>query len=352
MARNLWSSDLMNHEHEDEEPDAESLVFPVNVHESLQASGGLKKGEKVGILVSFWIAGCGILAWVLAGWLRTVIPSWYGWATLLVEVLLQLTVGVYILRFALDERALFVEMNKADLSFANYFKIYREITAKDGSRFPFDMLEFDDGSYGIFIECRLGHNTQVRSTNTYYVNHQVINMINKAGLKYKVYYRNEAFKSSQAAQDLRDIVGGITDPALFSVYRDIVQNYLNIAENESNVLCITYLVYAQTRVEKDEFLSVMNNVFTTYEREDTVYRQVKALRYDDIVEFLRNYYQLEVIDMGLIRAHIAEKKNKYSCPVSILKIYGTSGKAYVSPGFQKLSKDLVANQGLVPVNKR
>lgn len=326
------------------------LVFPINVHESLQASGGLRKGEKVGIVISFWLFGCGILAWFLLSWLRTIIPGQYVLVTILIEVVLQLTVGVYILRFVMDERAVFAEMHTQDTSFATYFKIYRDIKASDNSHYPFDVLEFDDGSFGVFVQCRLGFNTQQRSDNTYHSNRAVINILNKAGLPRSTFYHNENFKSSQAAQHLRDIVAGIKDPKLFTVYRDMVQNYLNIAENESNVLCVTHIIYAQTRIQKDELLATMNAVFLEFERDDTVYRQVSALQYDDIVEFLRHYYRLEVLDMGLIRAHIALKKNQFNCPVHVLKIYGASGKVYTSGEFQKLSKELIAEQGLTSVN--
>lgn len=352
MATNFsQDEDILSHNVQaDPETEQDKLVFPINVHESLQASAGLRKGEKVGIILSFWIFGCAILGWILAGWLRAIAPSFYGWLTLAVEVILQLTVGAYILRYALDERAVFVEMNNQDQSFATYFKIYKEIKAGDGTPYPFDILEFDDGSYGVFIECRLGHTTQRRSVNTYEANKAVIDILNKSGLPRKTFYHNESFKTSQAAQDLRDLLKGIDDPNLFNAYRDIVQNYLRIAEEESNVICVTYLVYAPTRIAKDELLATVNSIFTAFEREETAYRQVSALRYEEIVEFLRQYYRLEVLDMGLIRAHIAEKKNTFNCPVKVLKLYGKSGKIYANEDFKRLSTEILSEGGLESVN--
>lgn len=327
-----------------------TLIFPVNVHDSLQASAGLRKGEKVGIIVSFWVFGCALLAWFLAGWLRTVIPGYYGLIVLLVEVLLQLTVGVYILRFAMDERAMFAEMNESDLSFSNYFKIYKEIKVEDGSRYPFDLLEFDDGSYGVYIQFRFGHNTQLRSDATYIANKAIVDILDKAGLPRKVFFHNEAFKTSQAAQDLRDILKNVKDPQLFATYRDMVQNYLRIAEEESNVPCMTYLIYAPTRIAKDELVATVNRIFIAVEKDETVYREVSVLKYDQVVEFLRIYYRLEVLDMGIIRAHAAVKKNKYNCPVKVLKLYGRSGKIYANEEFKQLRKEIISEGGLERVN--
>lgn len=330
-------------EHEEEQ---ERLVFPINVYESLQASAGLKKGEKVGIMVAIWLFICGLIAWFLAGWLRTLVPQYYLWIVIGIEVLLQLTVGVYILRFALDERAVFQEMNNKDLSFATYFKIYREIKAEDGSKYPFDIIEFDDGSYGVFLECRLGHNTQQRSDSTYDANRIIVDILNKSGLPRKIFYNNEVFKNSQAAQDLRDLLKGIEDPNLFSAYRDIIQNYLKIAEDESNVVSMTYLIYAPTRIAKDELLPTMHQIFNALERDETVYREVSALSYEEIVEFLRHYYRLEVLDMGLIRANIAQRKSGFNCSVTVLKLYGQSGKIYANDEFKKLNAEVMKDFGL------
>lgn len=345
-----YDEDLAPRAVEEEESEERRLVFPINVHESLQSSRGLKKGEKVGIIVSFWIVACGLLAWFLAGWLRTVVPQYYLWIVLLIEVTLQLTVGVYILRFALDERSVFAEMNNRDLSFASYFKIYREIISEDGSKYPFDIIEFDDGSYGVFLQCRLGHNTQRRSDATYDVNRTVVDILNKASMPRKVFYHTEMFKNSQAAQDLRDILRGIEDPDLFGPYREIVQNYLRIAEDESNVLAVTYLLYAPTRIAKDDLLANMNNILNTLEADETVFREVSTLQYDEIVEFLRHYYRLEVLDMGLIRATIAQRKSGFNCSVTVLKLYGQSGKIYANDDFKKLNAEVMKEFGLNSIN--
>lgn len=345
----MLGGDLGHRSNNEPEDELDRLIFPINVHESLQSSAGLKKGEKVGIIIAFWVFGCVALGWILAGWLRTIVPGYYFLIVLLIEIVLQLTVGMYILRFALDERTVFAEMNDNDKSFANYFKIYKEVRSTE-SKYPFDILEFDDGCHGVFVECRLGFNTQMRSENTYIANKTITELLDKMGLPRKTFYYNESFKTSEAAQDLRDILKGISDPKLFSVYRDIVQNYLRIAEEESNVLCVTYLIYAPTRIAKDELVSTMNQFFVALERDETVFRQVSALKYEEIVEFLRHYYRLEVLDMGLIRAHIAEKKASYNCPVKVLKLYGRSGKIYVNDEFKKLNTEIRATGGLDSVN--
>lgn len=337
-------------ERRDEMADMEKMIFPLNVHESLKSSGGLKKSEKTGIIIAMWLLACGIIGWFLMSWLQSIM-SHYILVTVIAELVLNLTVGVYLLRFILDEKAMFQEVEKRDLSFAQYFKIYRELRADDGSRLPFDVIEFNDGSYGAYIQLRLGFNTNVRSNNTFNSNHQFIETLNKAGLPHKTFYHNERFKASAAAEDLRQILNGIKDPKLFNSYRSLVQNYLAIADNESNVLCITHLIYAQTRIQKDEFVDTMNSLIAILERFETVYREITVLKYDDIVTFLQDYYKLDVLDMGLVRANIAlTKRETAASSVHVLKLYSKSGKIYTNKEFKQLKAEILKQDGLEGVS--
>lgn len=327
----------------------DKLVFPLNVHESLAASGSLRKGEKTGIVVSFWLLACGLLAWFLAGWLRQVIPGYYGWIVLGIEVALQLTVGVFILRWVLDERTMMSEMDGANNSFAKFFGIYHEIVSQEGSTYPFDVIEFADGSYGVYIQFLLGYNTNQASAATYEVNRVVQSMINKSGMAHKVLYTNEKFANSSAADELRKVVAGVEDPRLFKAYRDIVQGILKTASEESNVLCATYVIYAKTRIQKEELTQLVINILNTVGAEDTAYREVSTLSYDDIVEFYRNYYKLDVLDMGLIRVH-AVKRKSISCSLRLLRVYGESGKVYNTQDMKRLRSEILREHGLEQVN--
>ena len=325
------------------------LVFPINVHESLAASGQMKSEEKTAIIISFWLFGCGVLAWFLAGWLRTITPEYYVWLVILIELALQLTVGAFLLRILLDERTLLLELNNNDNSFAKYFSIYHEVIAGEVTPYPFDMMEFSDGSYAVYIQFLLGHNTNKNSAATYDVSKSVQQLINKSGMPHKILYCNERFSDSKAAENLRKVVNGVEEPQLFKAYRDIVQGLLTIANEESNVLSATYVIYARTRIQKDELVKLVSNILGMVNAEETAYREVSVLDYRGIVEFYRNYYKLDVLDMGLIRVHSVQKKNVY-CPVKLLKVYGKSGKTYIAPDYTTLCKEVLDEYGLIQVN--
>lgn len=325
------------------------LIFPINVHESLSASSGLKQGEKRGIILSFWIVGNLILVWFLAGWLRQILPQYYLLIVVLVELALQATVGTFLLRFILDEGTMISEMQSKDNSFAKYFGIYHEHLAEEEAAYPFDTIEFADGSYGVYIQCLMGYNTNRASINTYNVNREIQQLINKSGMPHRIVYDNEKFSNSAAATELRKVVSGVSDPRLFKAYREIVQGLLTIANEQSNVLCTTYIIYAKTRIQKEDLKPLVEQILGLVSSEETAYREVSTLSYQDIVEFYRNYYKLDVLDMGLIRVHSASRK-AVSCPVKVLKVYGKSGKTYTTPDLAKTKKQVLQDFGLEQVN--
>ena len=332
-----------------EDEDIERLVFPANVHESIQASGSLKKSEKSGIIISFWVFASALLAWFLAGWLRTLIPDFYFWVVIGIELVLQLTVGLLILRYVLDEGTLLSELSNDNNSFSKYFGIYHEIISQDRSAYPFDVIEFTDGSHAVYIQFLLGYNTNRASTATYEVNRQIQSLLNKSGMYHKILFMNENFANSDAAERLRNSVSTITDPRLFKVYRDIVRGVLDVAENESNVLSATYVIYAKTRMQKEDLPRLVTNILNLVKAEDTAYREVSTLAYEDIVELYRIYYKLDVLDMGLLRVHSAKRKN-IALTLKLLRVYGASGKVYNTADMKNLQAAILREHGLEQVN--
>lgn len=328
----------------DEELD--ELIYPINIHESLRVAGSMKTGEKTSIAVSFWIFGNGIAAWLLASWLRTVAPQHYILITVLILLLIQATLGVYLLGFILDERGMAAEMNQSDMLFTNYFNIYRELVEGEDSPYPFDVLEFTDGSHVVYLQCLLGYNTQEKSNGTYTANIEVEQMLNRAGFQYRKLFSNERFKGSIAAEQLLSTMKRAEDPRLFQAYRQVLMGLMDIAENESNVLCVTYVIHARTRIEKDDLVSVVNKALSILRRDNTVYREVNILNYDECVEFLRRAYNLDVLDMGLVRARQAVKKHA-NCSIRLLKLKGSSGKVYATKDNKRLQERILQDYGLL-----
>lgn len=301
------------------------LIFPINVYESLKAAGGFKPGEKLGLAVSFWVFGNAILAWFLLSFLKTVTPKYYMWVTVGVILILQLTVGVQLLRFALDERSLVAE--SSNVTFTSYFRIYKDSCMSLNDKYG--VIEYDDGTFGLFFQCRIGYNTATKSRNTWEVNREIFQTIARFGLSYNTLYVPEQFRTSSACEKMLGSLNTIKDPNLFTAQRDILQNLLNIAERESNVMCMTIVIYAHTQIQKDTLPQLIARIENLVATGDTCYREASFLSSDKIIEFLAYYYGI-TLDMGQLRAHTAALNGANLGIVKVLQLYGESGKVYHS----------------------
>lgn len=329
-----------------ENENEDSLVFPLNVYDSVTSRGSMSKSEKNGILFSFWVAGSLAAGWLLAGILRGVFPNHYLLATVVIELVVQFFAGSFVLRLLVDEETLQAEVNKTDTNFARFFDIYHERCTSEGASFPYDMIEFNDGSYGVYIRQLLGYNTNRRSASTYECNLEIMKLLNRSGMCYRTFYTTENFVSGQAARNMVNSLEKITISTLFRTFRDIVHGLLDNAAKRSNVLCVTYVIYAKTRIQKDELLDVVNKFLLATEKAETAYRQTYVMPYEEVVEFFRHYYKLGIIDMGQVRTHSA-LKNKISCSVKVLKVYGKSGVVLSSPEYKRMKEQILREQGLL-----
>ena len=319
----------------------DGLIFPINVHESLRASGGFKPGEKAGVILSLWVFFNVVLAWVVASFLRTITPQYYGWITFALIVILQLTVGVYILMWITDSSGITVESSN-DTSFANYFRIYKnsEIILNDS----YSVLEYDDGSYGLFLQCRMGYNTDMKSKATWNANREIASLLLNYGMSYNIVYANEQFKSSKDCEALLNQLTRIEYGKLFEAQRDILQNLLDISEQQSNVQCFTVIIYASTQIQKDSLPSLIKKIETTFVTNDTCYRECKFLSGNEMLEFLQYYYGLEVLDMGMLRAVSSRTRGSSDGILKVVKLYNENGRVF--SGNTDINEELINAAGL------
>ena len=174
--------------------------------------------------------------------------------------------------------------------------------------------------------------------------------MNKRGYSNRVYHTTEVFSESDEARAMLRDLEKIQIPSLFKAQRDIVLKALQIAEDQSNVVCVTRLIYAKTRAQKEDFGRLIHDIVSILTANETVYRSVKILDYQKTLEFTRIYNKISILDMGLVRTVVAAAVG-ISCKIKLLKVYGESGKVYVTKDLSNMSNEIINEQGIAPVKK-
>lgn len=334
---------------QEERNDSDTMIFPLNVQASVSAKSALSDQEKLTIGITGWLFVCGIIGWLIISFLLQVIPEYAFLIGILILVFLNATVGVYLLRFLLDEKSVIKEYEASDgASFASFFHIYRDTQLTLDNKYG--IIEYSDGTFATILRFRLGYNTNAFAANTWMYTRDAARIITSAGYTFKNITMTEDFKSSDTCKFMMDRLKNITSPELLRVQKEIIKGLIEEAEKYSNVPEMYMLIYAHTQIQKDELLHLITRLERHFVVEQTCFRDIKFLSNDEIIEFLRRYYELEVLDMSLLRAQKISLDMASTDRFSVLKLYAESGKIYTTEDMQTLNSRIIKNTKIRKVN--
>ena len=110
------------------------------------------------------------------------------------------------------------------------------------------------------------------------------------------------------------------------------------------------IIYAKTQIQKDDLLALINRLERHFIVEQTCFRDIKFLSNDEILEFLRSYYELEILDMSLLRAQKISADIANNDTLSVLKLYADSGKIFVTDEMKSLNQRIIDKTKIKKVN--
>lgn len=342
-------SDKIYYNIQEEREDSDTMIFPLNVQASVTAKSALSEHEKLTIGITGWLFACGIIGWLLISFLLKVIPDYAFPIGIIVLVFLNATLGVYLLRYLLDEKSVIKEYEASDgASFSSFFHIYRDTQLTLDNKYG--IIEYSDGTFAAIMRFRLGYNTNTFAENTWMYTRDAVRLIISAGYTFKMITMTEDFKSSDTCKFMMDRLKNIKNPELLRVQKEIIKGLIENAEKQSNVPELYVLIYAHTQIQKDDLLSLINRLERHFVVEQTCFRDIKFLNNDEIIEFLRRYYELEVLDMSLLRAQKLSSDMAKTDSFSVLKLYSESGKVYTTEDMQTLNSRIINNTKIRKVN--
>lgn len=335
---------------QDEKDNTDEMIFPLNIHESVSSSKGLKDNEKLTFGITIWVLLCGIISYFLFAFLVQAIPKYAIWIMVGVLIMLNATIGVYLLRYLMDERSIIKEYEANDgVSFVAYFKIYRDtqLTLND----KYSVIEFQNGTFAVFLRFRMGYNTNILAGNTWMYMRDAIRLIASSGFTCKMITRKEDFKSSDTCAFILNHLQKIEIPQLLNAQRDIIKGLIDEADKSSNVPSTHLIIYAESKIQKDDLLGLIHRLEKHFIVEQTCFRDIKFLDNTEILEFLRLYYELEVLDMSLLRAQAAASGIGYDDSFSVLKLYGESGKIYTTESMSAVTDKIMKDTKIRRISK-
>lgn len=224
------------------------------------------------------------------------------------SILIQLGVNGFIFftigRFLVfDEKSKIKEYNSySDDSLGRYYKIReentKEITLTNGE--TINLYGYDDGSYLCALRIRYGSNGDDKMDYTFSTFKDIFHLLGKHKIEYKDLTSKENFRETEECEKYLKKLNEIDDSRLSSHMMQIMDTALTIAEEESNV-AVTHILIRFRDYQSYDAGNILSRLVDTAENRKNGFRSVKFVEFKDLINLVREYYGLEVVDLAMLK---------------------------------------------------
>lgn len=275
--------------------------YPNDVDKITQKAGTVSDNEKVTtFLALFFMANVGlfmILPRIVTKMGGNVIIAF------IVQLLLNLVFGTTIFRFFIfkeNDRIKEYKSYNQD-AFSKYFKIGKEpVMQIDVEGYgPVDVFGFtDNGMYLVALHLRYGSNNNVKDKKTKEALQEMFKVLCRANLGYTIVYSDEVFRESVEFKNyMRKINKGVYKDNMLRIF-----NYALETSGRSSVTATTILISTLRKHQIYELNTTLANLLNLANSNFNAFRSAEFLTFNQFIEFARDYYGLEVIDLSMIKS--------------------------------------------------
>lgn len=279
------------------------MIFPNDVEKTTNDARKIVGNEKTKlILVAIAAVNVVVALWATSFFGGFGVPAWI---ILSVQAVLMGMIFVYIYRIFIfgEEEKLQESEDKTTDSFSKYYKIRNTDASLSvrGRDIEYPAFEFDNGSYAMYIKFLYGANSTEKAKGNSIVLEKILNLLATAGLEASITVGSENFETSPEAKDLLHTVNSITNVDLASKMTGVVHNLLEVSKEFSNVDVLMIRIRTLKTYQRYELGSVITRIKQISGDHQTSFRSVSVVLKKPLLDFFRDFYELEAIDLALMK---------------------------------------------------
>lgn len=274
--------------------------YPNDVDRITQKAGTVSDSEKVSTFVALLVmanVGLGMI-------LPQLVVKMGGniFLAILIQLLINLVFGTTIFRFFIFKENDRVKEYKSygQDSFSRYFKIGKEpVMEIDVEGYgTVDVFGYNDtGMYMVALHLRYGSNNSEKDKKTKEALQEMFKILCRANLAYTVIYSDEDFMESLELKNyMKKINKGIYKDNMLKIF-----NYALEVSGRSNVTATTILISTLRKHQIYELGVILSNLLSVANSNFNAFRSAEYFTFDQFIEFARDYYGLEVIDLSMVK---------------------------------------------------
>lgn len=312
------------------------MIFPYDVHKRVVNSRRLLTQDKTAIFVQLFI----ILNIVCFFGLRFLFINFLGigtgWA-LLVQLVLFIAIGILLFRvviFKEDEKIQDYKDTQGD-SFAKYLHVRKDnIATVDVCNQKVNVFEYTNGCVTATMLFKFGSNYDAVAKNTHDVLQAIYGIICLYNFEFSTVTMPEVFSNSIEYKRHIAQINSIKNKKLSLHLRAISNKSIQIANEQGNTDVLYLTIKSKIPGEKEQLSNIITEILKILHENVTCFRSFEFLNIDTLLEFYREFYHIDAIDLAMLKAIELSSniEQDYSNLITLYSLQSTDGKSYKVTG--------------------
>lgn len=307
------------------------MIFPQDVYKSTEESSKMVGENRLQLFIILFTFGSIGLFFVLLHVFQTYLHAGIK-AVIVAQLVIMLVVGVTVYRFFVfreDEKKQEYE-NRNNDSFARYMFLQKDSRRDIDTRMEtFHLFEYSNGAITCTLEFRYGSNDSGRSAMTKECLQHILHTLTLYGFDTRFTVMSEKFGDSRDFQSYMNTINAIQDIGLRKCNMAIAEEVLKMTDEYSNVDILYLTISARSSYQLEELRIALIDCFKKLKESATAFRSVRCLDLQEIIEFYRYYYNIQAIDLSMMRTiALTDIENEFASVVKTVMLIGDSGAQY------------------------
>ena len=158
-----------------------------------------------------------------------------------------------------------------------------------------------DGSALCVLEFRFGSNDDIKAAGTQELYEQILKCIASYGFESRVIVQPENFRTSVEFKKHIESVNRIDDMTMRKTIMMVTDNIMQQSYQLSNVDMVYLMIRSLSNYQKADLEIMLKSLIGIFENSVNAFRSVVFLNRDQLLEFYREFYGIEAIDLAMMR---------------------------------------------------
>jgi hypothetical protein len=254
---------------------------------------------------------------------------------ILFEIIFIVVAGSFVFRFLVfkEPEKMSEYKGQATDSFARYIFVRKEVEEKiETQNGTINCFEYSNGNQFVVIQLKYGSNDSRKAEATKQILGKIFHIILENNLEFRTIDSKEDFGVSHECRKYINRLNAIPDKKLGFHLRKVADSTLKKSERESNITVLTMIINTRSSYQMSDLEFALKRILSLIQSNITAFRNLEFLSKKDYLEFCKEFYGLEAIDLSMMRViQLSETiTEQYNDIVSVYQTISNEDRVFTS----------------------